>query len=335
MGDVGEAHALQSPNAAMSRSALVEERKHFLARAFGVFIALLGLAMLGVLVGNVLGNGTSGVQNVSWAQILQGCLGALFVALVIRGDVARAVLALANDSAKRFNIFLIPLVVWPFFLLYRVQISDLKSYLRRVSEGSLVEWLGFLLLLAAACLLWKAAVQASSTGLKLFIRSGSVGLFVLSMEEMSWGQMIFNWGTPATLNEHNVQHETNIHNLSFWHSHTWTVAACVFTILFLLSVGGFLVRRSGSIRLGSWMDVVLPLGCTASYFGIATLMYWGVVAEKSGVDLMYLHTREQEIAEFLFAVGVFIHVVYLYLSQPESSRVDPVSSGDNHQHQPV
>ena len=314
--------------AGMSRSALVEERKHFLARSLGVFIALLGLAMLGVLVANVLGNGTAGVRNVSWAQILQGCLGALFVALVIRGDVGRAVLALANDSANRLNIFLIPLMIWPFFLLYRVQISDLKSYLRRISEGSLVEWLGFLLLLAAACLLWKAAVQASSNGLKLLIRSGSVGLFVLSMEEMSWGQMIFNWGTPATLNEYNVQHETNIHNLSFWHSHTWTVAACVFTLLFLLSVCGFLVRCSGSIRLGSWIDVILPLGCTASYFGVAALMYWGVVAEKNGIDLIYLHTREQEIAEFLFAVGVFIHVVYLYLSQPDMFSVDSVSSGN-------
>ena len=314
--------------AGISRSALAEERKHFLARSLGVFIALLGLAMLGVLVANVLGNGTAGVRNVSWAQILQGCLGALFLALVIRGDVARAVLALANDSAKRLNIFLIPLMIWPFFLLYRVQISDLKSYLRRISEGSLVEWLGFLLLLAAACLLWKAAFQASSNGLKLLIRSGSVGLFVLSMEEMSWGQMIFNWGTPATLNEHNVQHETNIHNLSFWHSHTWTVAACVFTLLSLLSVCGFLVRCSGSIRLGSWIDVILPLGCTASYFGVAALMYWGVVAEKNGIDLIYLHTREQEIAEFLFAVGVFIHVVYLYLSQPDMSSVDSVSSGN-------
>ena len=328
MGEVGEVHALQSPNTAMSRSALVEERRHFLAQAFGVFIALLGLAMLGVLVGNVLGNGTAGVQSVSWAQILQGCIGVLFVVLVIRGDIARAVMALANDSSRRLNIFLIPLIVWPFFLFYRVQITDLKSYLRRISEGSLVEWLGFLFLLAAACLLWKAAVQASSTGLKLLIRSGSVGLFVLSMEEMSWGQMIFNWGTPATLNQHNVQHETNIHNLSFWHSHTWTVAACVFTLLFLLSVCGFLVRRSGSIRLGSWIDVILPLGCTASYFGIAALMYWGVVAEKNGIDLIYLHTREQEIAEFLFAVGVFIHVVYLYLSLPELSCVGSPSSDD-------
>ena len=172
-----------------------------------------------------------------------------------------------------------------------------------------MEWLGFLFLLAAACLLWKAATQAASAGLKLFKRVGSVALFILSMEEMSWGQMIFNWGTPGTFNEHNVQHETNIHNLSLLHSQTWTVAACVFTVLFLLSVGGFLVRRSGLIRLGSWMNVILPLGCTASYFGIAALMYWGVVAEKNGIDLIYLHTREQEIAEFLFAVGVFIQVV--------------------------
>ena len=103
----------------------------------------------------------------------------LFVWLAIRGNVAGVVVDLANDSAKRLNIFLIPLLVWPFFLIYRLQISNLKSYLRRISEGSLVEWLGFLFLLAAACLLWKAAVQAASTGLKLFMRAGSVALFVL------------------------------------------------------------------------------------------------------------------------------------------------------------
>jgi hypothetical protein len=140
--------------------------------------------------------------------------------------------------------------------------------------------------------------------------------------------VIFNWGALATLNEHNVQHKTNIHNLSFWHSHMWTIAACVSTLLFLLSVCGFLVRCSGSIRLGPWIDVIFHLGCTASYFGIAALMYWSVVTEKSGIDLIYLHTREQKIAEFLFAVGVFIHVVYLYSSRPEMSRVDPVSSAD-------
>ena len=187
MGEVGEVHALQSTAAAMSRSALVEDRKQFLARAFAAFIALLGLAMLGVLLANVLGSGTAGVRSVSWAQILQGVIGALFVWLAIRGNVAGVVVDLANDSAKRLNIFLIPLLVWPFFLIYRLQISNLKSYLRRISEGSLVEWLGFLFLLAAACLLWKAAVQAVSTGLKLFMRAGSVALFVLSMEEMSWG----------------------------------------------------------------------------------------------------------------------------------------------------
>ena len=53
-----------------------------------------------------------------------------------------------------------------------------------------------------------------------------------------------------------------------------------------------------------------------------------MVAEKSGIDLICLHTRDREIADFLFAVGVFIHVVYLYLNRPEMSCVDPVSSAD-------
>ena len=34
------------------------------------------------------------------------------------------------------------------------------------------------------------------------------------MEEVSWGQRLFGWGTPAILNEFNVQGETTLHNLS-------------------------------------------------------------------------------------------------------------------------
>ena len=80
-----------------------------------------------------------------------------------------------------------------------------------------------------------------------------------------------------------------------------------------------MLRRNGTLRLGSVADLLLPIGYTASYFAIAAVMYWGVVLEKQGIDLVYFHTREQEIAEFLFAAGVFIHVVYLFLDLPISS----------------
>ena len=87
-----------------------------------------------------------------------------------------------------------------------------------------------------------------------------------------------------------------------------------------MAVVGFVLRRKGALRIGSLADVLFPLGCTASYFGIAAIMYWGVVMEKWGIDLVLLHTREQEIAEFLFSVGVFIHVVYLYVGEAEKRK---------------
>ena len=40
-------------------------------------------------------------------------------------------------------------------------------------------------------------------------------LFVLAaLEEISWGQRLFGWGTPQALSEINKQQETNIHNIA-------------------------------------------------------------------------------------------------------------------------
>ena len=141
------------------------------------------------------------------------------------------------------------------------------------------------------------------------------------MEEMSWGQMIFNWGTPELLDSLNRQQETNMHNLAVFHDYTWTAFAIVFTSLAVLSAMNFLVSSRYSWRQRKFSDLVLPISCACSYFAIAAVIYWGVVLEKAGVDLAYLHTREQEIAECLAAIGIFIHCVSLYLkpSQPASS----------------
>lgn len=39
-------------------------------------------------------------------------------------------------------------------------------------------------------------------------------LFVMGMEEISWGQRVFQWQTSSYFSEHNVQGETNLHNLN-------------------------------------------------------------------------------------------------------------------------
>lgn len=42
----------------------------------------------------------------------------------------------------------------------------------------------------------------------------SLVLFVMGMEEISWGQRVFQWQTSTYFSEHNVQGETNLHNLN-------------------------------------------------------------------------------------------------------------------------
>jgi hypothetical protein len=37
--------------------------------------------------------------------------------------------------------------------------------------------------------------------------------FFISLEEISYGQKIFNWQTPSLFKEYNLQQETNLHNL--------------------------------------------------------------------------------------------------------------------------
>ena len=296
---------------------LVHQRREGLARALAVLSALLGLCLIGVSLVKLFFGATSSVGLFSSAQAVQGILGAVLVWVVLKGAAKRFFLTAFARKANKLRVFLFPLLVWPFFLIYRVAVEqhgDLKIYLRRITEGSLVEWLSFILLLFSAWLLWQAVSDWGAFKDRLAGRALAALLFIAAMEEMSYGQMIFNWGTPEVLDSLNRQQETNIHNLAMFHDYTWTAFAIAFTLLAALCVINYWVALRYSWRRSKLMLLMLPVSCAFSYFAVAAVIYWGVVVEKAGVDLAYLHTREQEIAECLAAIGIFIHCVSLYLN---------------------
>ena len=283
--------------------------------------ALLGLCLIGVSLVKLLFGASSAVGSFSSAQAVQGILGAVLVWLVLTGAAKRFFVTAFARQANQYWVFLLPLLVWPLFLIYRFVIEqrgDVKLYLRRITEGSLVEWLSFIFLLFSAWLLWQAASDWGTFKDRLAGRVISVVLLIAAMEEMSWGQMIFNWGTPELLDSLNRQQETNMHNLAVFHDYTWTAFAVVFTLLAALSAMNYWLPSRYCWRRSKLASLVLPASCTFSYFVIAALIYWGVVVEKAGLDLAYLHTREQEIAECLAAIGIFIHCVSLYLKPWEN-----------------
>ena len=66
----------------------------------------------------------------------------------------------------------------------------------------------------------------------------AVVLFLGAMEEVSWGQRLFGWGTPIVLREVNAQGETTLHNLS-------SVDSAIFILLFWGSVAAL---AGGALR---------------------------------------------------------------------------------------
>ena len=265
-----------------------------------------------------------GIKDFSMPQTAQGLFGALILSCAANGLLKRSSTKFLLNPRNQWKIFLLPIVASSSIFLYRTFFlggePEFRSYLRTVQEGSIVEWSSFIFLIASSALLFKAARRWRNSAGHWILLATACGAFIVGMEEMSWGQMIFSWGTPSFFSQYNVQNETGLHNLWFIHEHTWTISSITASIAFTLSAIGGLLRRRGMVKARSLADILLPLGCSASYFLVASIFSWCTVAEKSGIDLMYFHTREQEIGELFFYSGILIHSMHLYFTSPLNTK---------------
>ena len=280
----------------------------------GIVMILLGLISL-IKFG-------LGISNFSLPQISQSMLGGILMFCSANGFISQYLIKVLLHPSGRLITFSLPCLSSLFIFVYRDLVinssENLESYKRTISEGSLVEWIGFLALVASAILLFKAARNWDSNVSRCLLLSASTFCFLVGMEEMSWGQMIFNWDTPSIVGQYNVQDETGFHNLWFIHDQTWIIGALVMTLFLLLSLSGFFLRLFGFVRPLSFADILLPLGCAASYFLVASVFYWFTVVDKSGAGLAFFHSMEQEIGELFFYCGILVHSVYIYLISPRS-----------------
>jgi hypothetical protein len=90
-------------------------------------------------------------------------------------------------------------------------------FLALVQEDGPIEWLQFAFFLLASILFavaaWRLARRGDLVGAALFAL-GAMGIFGIAGEEISWGQRIFDFGTPEGLAEVNHQDEFNVHNIT-------------------------------------------------------------------------------------------------------------------------
>lgn len=179
-------------------------------------------------------------------------------------------------------------------------------------EDGLSEWWSVATYMFAAVAAGTVAWYLKKTKhnkLRYFYMALAVGFFMAGMEEISWGQRIFGWGTPAALEEINFQDETTLHNVNFANN-------VIFEILFWGStlglVSGFW-RLTANLRgLSDRMRLVLPTLTMAP--ALLLIMVWrtGELWRTANIPRLVMDyfnsgPRGSEVPEALLGLCIIIY----------------------------
>lgn len=228
---------------------------------------------------------------------------------------------------RNFHITVISISLVIFFysvhFLFNNEIVDFLT-----KEDGFYEWAGALLFLAAGLLFFKnylvlnknRPVSEPNKISNIFYLFLGVILFFGFLEEISWGQRIFNIPTPDELKGINMKNEINVHNLEIFHrsdkhglkhglrlllnadrifSIFWFSFCCVFPLLIVIS---------NKIKL-FFSKINLPIPPLAISF--AFILNYAM----SKVLLAHLDTTLRsiiEIKEFNFALLFFMISIWFY-----------------------
>ena len=97
--------------------------------------------------------------------------------------------------------------------------ADVNQKLSLTLEDGPYEVVGAIFFLLASILFFTAFFKSKTNKNIFFLLLGLLFLFAF-LEEISWGQRIFNLSTPQSIKETNMQGEINIHNLKIFHGLT-------------------------------------------------------------------------------------------------------------------
>ena len=190
-----------------------------------------------------------------------------------------------------------------------------------IAEDSLIEYATFLAYLLAALVAANLAIDLRRQRETLFFACSSflaVGLFIIGMEEISWGQRIFNIETPSVLEAHNWKGEMNLHNVDGFPLHNAYIMVGLYGAFARLLTPGLIKRRNPML-----VDLFTPSHPLFLYFFLPCALYvyyqylyylylvpldltWDEYNARFGADLM---ARSPEPMELLLSLGFLLFVV--------------------------
>jgi len=137
----------------------------------------------------------------------------------------------------------------------------------------------------------------------------ALGCFYIGGEEISWGQQLVHWKTPAAIDVLNRQHETNLHNMSTWFNEKPRILVELGVL-----VGGVLLPLS---RLLRGKRLAARDGFAFWLWPTNELLLTGLLAilvlvpkryeQSAGVPLLPVNVRWSELQEYYFALFLWLY----------------------------
>jgi hypothetical protein len=255
--------------------------------------------------------------NLNFSHIVASIVG-IILFLIGKGTAVQKIvyysLFSGRERMKRF-IFFLPITVTLFILVILKSILgyDNPSYERIMGEGGFVEYgttIAYVLAFAFSIPIGKFFIRQGSKKLGFFYYLLAIFFILVALEEISWGQTFFNWETPSVFQGHNVQQETSLHNLVWFH---YNLRDAIIVISFLIGFSAlFFSFIKLNYRLKQFIKYLLPDWFLASFFlttlGVSILL-------KFQNYLIFFVPKDQEFAELVLALGFFFFVLINYFRQ--------------------
>lgn len=137
-----------------------------------------------------------------------------------------------------------------------------------------------------------------------------LGCAYIAGEEISWGQHVFEWGTPEFWGEVNDQDETNLHNTSSWFDQKPRLLLLIGTI-----TGGLIIPALAKFKPAALPKKFAPIYPPAILGVTAVLAVIVKIIDKAQEALeITIFTRPSEVEELYLFYFVMLYLILLYRS---------------------
>lgn len=198
-----------------------------------------------------------------------------------------------------------------------------RLYRYAIAEDSVVEYATFLIYLLAALVAMTLAIDLRRQCERMYFVSYGLlaaGLFAVGMEEISWGQRIFNIETPSFLETRNTKGELNLHNVGGFPLHNAFIIVGFYGAFARRLVPGPVTRRHPKL-----VDLFTPPYRLFLYFFLPGTLYlhyqylyyryllpldldWTEFYREFYAE-SFVTGKDQEPIELLLALGFLLFVV--------------------------